>query len=109
MTTEVAYKKAGNSYEETGKIFGVSASTVHRWVRQYEETGDLSNKPLNRNFKKIDPEKLKAYVAEHPDDTQEEVALVFGGCNQAISQAYRRLKITRKKRHYVIKNKILKK
>ncbi|MDE6426107.1 MAG: helix-turn-helix domain containing protein, partial [Ruminococcus sp.] len=36
LTTEVAYKKAGNSYEETGKIFGVSASTVHRWVRQYE-------------------------------------------------------------------------
>ena len=59
----VAYKKAGNSYEDTGKVFGVSASTVHRWVRQYEETGDLSNKPLNRSFKKTDPEKLKAYVA----------------------------------------------
>ena len=105
----VAYKKAGNSYEETGKVFGVLASTVHRWVRQYEETGDLSNKSLKRGFKKIDPEKLKAYVAEHPDDTQEEVAVVFGCCNQAISQAYRRLGITRKKRHYVIKNKILKK
>lgn len=103
----VLYKKAGNSYEETGKIFGVSASTVHRWVKQYEETGDLSNKPLNRSFKKI--EKLKAYVAEHPDDTQKEVALVFGCCNQAISQAYRRLGITRKKRHSAIKNKILKK
>ena len=105
----VAYKKTGNTYEETGKVFGVSASTVHRWVRQYEETGDLSNKPLHRGFKKIDPEKLKAYVAEHPDDTQEEVALVFGCCNQAVSQAYRRLGITRKKRHYVIKNKVRKK
>ena len=94
----VAYKKAGNSYEDTGKVFGVSASTVHRWVRQYEETGDLSNKPLNRSFKKIDPEKLKAYVAEHPDDTQQEVATVFGCCNQALSQAYRRLGITRKKK-----------
>ena len=79
----VAYKKAGNSYEDTGKVFGVSASTVHRWVRQYEETGDLSNKPLNRGFKKIDPEKLKAYIAEHPDDTQQEIATVFGCCNQA--------------------------
>ena len=105
----VAYKKAGNSYEDTGKVFGVSASTVHRWVRQYEETGDLSNKPLNRGFKKIDPEKLKAYVAEHPDDTQQEVATVFGCCNQAISQAYRRLGITRKKRHSVIKNRAKKK
>ena len=105
----VAYKKAGNSYEDTGKVFGVSASTVHRWVRQYEETGDLSNKPLNRGFKKIDPEKLKAYIAEHPDDTQQEVATVFGCCNQVISQAYRRLGITRKKRHSVIKNRTKKK
>lgn len=32
----VAYKKAGNSYEGTGKIFGVSASKVHRFVKQYE-------------------------------------------------------------------------
>jgi len=84
----VAYKKSGNTYEETG---------------------DLSNKPLHRGFKKIDPEKLKAYVAEHPDDTQEEVALVFGCCNQAVSQAYRRLGITRKKRRSAIKNKIQKK
>ncbi len=105
----VAYKKNGNTYEETGKVFGVSASTVHRWVRQYEETGDLSNKPLHRGFKKIDPEKLKAYVAEHPDDTQEEIAKEFGCCNQAISKALKRNGITRKKRHYTIKNKIPKK
>ncbi len=56
-------------------MFGVVKSTVHRWVKQYEETGDLSNKPFNRSFKKIDPEKLKAYVAEHPDDTQEEISV----------------------------------
>lgn len=93
----VAYRKEGHTYEDTGKLFGVSASTIYRWVRQYEETGDLSNRPLNRSLKKIDPEKLKVYVAEHPDDTQEEAALVFGCCNQTISQAYRRLGITRKK------------
>lgn len=62
-----------------------------------EETDDLSNKPLNRGFKKIDLEKLKAYVAEHPDDTQEEVSIVFGCCPQAVSKAYKRLGITRKK------------
>ena len=45
----------------------------------------------------MDSEKLKAYVAEHPDDTLEELALVFGCCNQAINNAYRRLGITRKK------------
>ena len=63
----------------------------------YEETGDLSDKPLNRGFKKTDPEKLKAYVAEHPDDTQEEVSIAFGCCPQAVSKAYKRLGIIRKK------------
>lgn len=29
--TAVTCKKAGNSYEDTGKVFGLSASTVHRW------------------------------------------------------------------------------
>lgn len=105
----VRYQKEGHTYEETAKVFGVVKSTVHRWVKQYEETGDLSDKPVKRGYKKINPEKLKAYVAEHPDDTQEEVALVFGCCPQAISKAYKRLGITRKKRRCVIKNRMKKK
>lgn len=39
--TAVAYQKEGHTYEETAKVFGVVKSTVHRWVKQYEETGDL--------------------------------------------------------------------
>lgn len=105
----VMYKLKGNTYAETAKVFGVVESTVYTWVRKYKETGDLSNKPLNRKFKKIDPEKLKEYVMQHPDDTQEEMAKEFGCCNQAISKALKRNGITRKKRHYTIKNKIPKK
>ncbi|MDE5557365.1 MAG: transposase [Ruminococcus sp.] len=93
----VTYQKEGHTYDEPAKVFGVVKSTVHRWIKQYEETGDLSNKPLKRGFKKIDPEKLKVYVSEHPDDTQEEVATVFCCYPQAISEAYKRLGITRKK------------
>lgn len=107
--TAVSYQKEGHTYDETAKVFGVVKSTVHRWVKQYEETGDLSDKPVKRGYKKINPEKLKEYVAEHPDDTQEEVALVFGCCPQAISKAYKRLGITRKKRRCIIKNRMKKK
>lgn len=97
----VAYQKAGHTYDETAEVFGVVKSTVHRWVKQYDETGDLSNKPLNRSFKKIDPEKLKSYVAEHSDFTQEEIAREFNCSNQAISKAFKRLGITRKKNGYL--------
>ena len=90
----VAYKLKGNTYAEIAKVFGVVESTVYTWVKKYKETGDLSNKPLQRGFKKIDPEKLKAYVKEHPDITQKEMAEAFGCCNQAISKALKRCGIT---------------
>ena len=85
------------SCADTAKVFGVGRSTVQNWVQRYEETGDLSDKPLNRGFKKIDPEKLRAYVKEHPDETQREIADAFHCSNQAVSKAPERLDITRKK------------
>ena len=91
------YLESGDTYAETGKIFGVDSSSVQRWVRQYKETGDLSDKPLHRGFKKIDPDKLRTYVKERPDDTQQEIADEFGCSNQAVSKALKRLGITRKK------------
>ena len=101
----VKYRLAGHTIKETCEVFGVGNYAVSKWVKQYKETGDLSNKPLNRGFKKIDPEKLKAYVAEHPDAYQKEIAEIFGCSAEAIRKAMKRLGITRKKRHYGIMNK----
>ncbi len=58
----------------------------------------MEKKALNRRFRKIDPEKLKTYVAEHPDAYQSEMAEVFGCSESGIRDALRRHKITRKKR-----------
>ena len=77
---------------------------MQSWVQRYEETGDLSDKPLNRGFKKIDPEKLRTYVKEHPDDTQQEIADAFHCSNQAVSKALKRLDITRKKKRAATKS-----
>ena len=49
-------------------------------------------------LQKINPEKLIAYVAEHPDAYQKEIAEEFGCSATAICLAMKRLKITRKKR-----------
>ena len=97
------------SCADTAKVFGVGRSTVQNWVQKYEETGDLSDKPLNRGFKKIDPEKLRAYVKEHPDETQQEIADEFHCSNQAVSKALKRLDITRKKKRAATKNRNWKK
>ena len=105
----VLYRLAGHTYSETAEIFHSSVSAIRVWVQKYQETGDLSDKPLNRGFKKIDPDKLRTYVQEHPDDTQQEIADAFGCTNQAVSKALKRLKITRKKKRFATRSKTLRK
>lgn len=94
----IEYRKDGHTLQETHEIFKVSISTIRSWEIQLEKEGHLEKKPLHRSFKKIDPEKLSAYVAEHPDAYQKEIAEVFGCSATAIHLAMKRLKITRKKR-----------
>ena len=94
----VIYRLQGHTLKETGQVFGVSVSAVREWVRKYQETGDLSDRPPRRRIKKIDPARLRAYVRAHPDQTQAEIAAVFGCRKQAISKAMKRLGITRRVR-----------
>jgi len=55
------------------------------------------NQEIKRSFKKIAPLKLKAYVAQHPDAYQKEIAKEFGCAPSAVQKALKRWKITRKK------------
>jgi hypothetical protein len=43
--------------------------------------------PLNRKFKKLDPEKLIKYVKEHPDAYEREMAGEFNGTMSCIGSA----------------------
>ena len=101
----VKYRLAGHTIKETCEVFGIGNYAVSKWIKQYKETGDLSNRPLNRGCKKIAPEKLKAYITEHPDAYQREIAEIFGCSAEAIRKAMKRLGISRKKRHCVTVNK----
>ena len=105
----IEYRQAGHTLEETHQTFKVSRTTIQIWEKQLKETGDLGKKKLHRSFRKIDPEKLKAYVAEHPDAYQSEMAKAFECSESGIRDALRRYKITRKKRQPAIRSKISKK
>ena len=72
----VKYRLSNHTLEETAEVFGVSKSAVSSWVQKYKETGDLSNKPLNRGFKKIDPEKVKKYLEETENIPEDEIVYV---------------------------------
>ncbi len=62
----VIYQKEGHTYDETAKVFGVVKSTVHRWVKQYEETGDLSNKSLIKRIQENRPGKAESICSRTP-------------------------------------------
>ena len=102
----IEYRQAGHTLEETHQVFKVARSTIQTWEKQLKETGDLEKKELHRSFRKIDPEKLKVYIAEHPEAYQSEMAEVFGCSESGIRYVLRQQKITRKKRQHSIKNKI---
>ena len=101
----IEFLSNGNSQRKAAGIFGISLETVNKWSQQYRDTGNLANKPLNRTFKKIAPEKLLIYVEEHPDAYLSEIAEVFNCTDTAVHKALKRLGITRKKKLTVTKNK----
>ena len=93
----MSYMDEGHTRRETAATFKVSTATLWAWKRQREETGSLAPKKRKETWRKIDPEKLRAYVAEHPDAYQYEIATAFGVRLFAMQKALKRLKITRKK------------
>ncbi len=105
----IEYRQDGHTLEETSRIFKIAISTIRKWENQIKETGNLTPKVPKRSFKKIDPSKLEAYVAQYPDAYQKEIAREFGCAPSAIQKALKRLKITRKKRQTSIRNKVKKK
>ncbi len=97
----MGYLSDGHSYRETAAVFKVSTFTLQAWKSQLKETGTLAPKKRKETWRKIDPDKLRKYVEEHPDAYQHEIATAFGVRLYAIQKALKRLKITRKKNYYL--------
>ena len=97
LREKVMEYRATHSIRKTAEIFGVSVSAIQDWEKIQQKTGKLDKKPLERKWRKIDPEKLRAYIAERPDAFLEEIAEAFECSGEAIRLAMKKLKITRKK------------
>jgi transposase len=104
----IAYLLDGHTQREARDVFHISLTAINRWNQLYTKTGKLEDEKPRRTFKKLDPEKLKEYVKEHPDAYLQEIGDAFGCSDTAVMKALRRLGITRKKRQRGIGNKNLK-
>ena len=105
----IVYLCEGHTQREARDTFHISLTAINRWNQQYTKTGELVDKKPFRTFKKLDPEKLKAYVKEHPDAYLQEIGDAFGCSDTAVMKAFQRLGISRKKRQSGTANKNLNK
>ena len=97
----IEYIREGHTAKETAATFKVSTFTIWKWKSQLNESGTLAPKKRKETWRKIDPDKLRKYVEEHPDAYQHEIAAAFGVRLYAIQKALKRLGITRKKNHFL--------
>ena len=94
---------------EAHEQFNVSRSTINDWLKRYEETGDISPSHHNHrghSHKITDWQKFRAFVCDHADKTQEELAELVPEYirDRTISRALKKINFTRKKRLTDTKN-----
>jgi transposase len=92
------FLEKGNSIRHASKIFGISTFSVNKWKQKLKSTGSLKDRPRRSTVKKLDPEKLKAYVVSHPEAYLSEIGEAFNCSTSSVFSALKRLKITRKKK-----------
>ncbi len=88
----------GHSQSSTAHLFGIGITTLKEWKKREESGQSLEAKIRVRKPKKIDPDKLREHIANHPDDYLREIAIFFCCTASAVHSALKRLNITRKKR-----------
>ena len=92
------YLDEGKDKKSASSMFSIGISTVYRWIQERKERGNIQPKIRPFAYKYIDDEKLKQYMANHQDAFLWEIAEEFSVTKQAIFYALKRLKITRKKK-----------
>lgn len=96
------YIENGGTWESASKIFDVTKQTLANWLRK-QKLQDLAPKARRQSPSKIDSDKLKKYIEDHPGDYLREIAKEFGSTLQGVFYACKRLHITLKKRQSTTK------
>jgi transposase len=100
----IAFKEEGHTFSEMAKVFGISSSTYYRWVKIKKATGKYKpQKTKASRQRKVSREKLEALLEEKPDLYLHEIAEELGCTKQAVHSAFKRYKITRKKKLLLIR------
>ena len=88
----LAQIKEGMSKREAARLFKISPQTLYNWLSREDLRPDLAR----YRHRKIDKEKLRAHVKEHPDMLLRERAAIFGVSVPGLSIALKTMNIRKK-------------
>lgn len=99
----------GLKKSEASQLFNISRNTINLWFERQAETGDVKPKPrqaCQQTGKISDWENFRAFVKQHGDKTQSEMAQLWEGeiSQRTISRALRKIGHSRKKKRMGIAN-----
>jgi len=100
----IEFIESKGSVTEAAVLFKISERTIYYWLKKKKTTGSVKDKIPNRPWRKLNPKVLSEFVEKHSDWTLKEYAQHFNSIPSTICEAFKRLRITRKKRLYVTKN-----
>ena len=100
----VSFVKAGGSKAAAAQRFGVARKTVYNYLT-LAQAGTLAPKESWGTWKKFDPAKVRAYVAQHPEAALWEIGRAFRGTDVGALSALRLLGITLKKTRKISRKK----
>lgn len=96
----VKFIQGGGSKVEAARHFALARSSVYRYLVA-AKNGALPPKTSWGTWRKLDPEKLRAHVQNHPDATLKELQQVFGVSHHAVWVRLGQLGVTLKKTHKI--------
>ena len=105
----IIYCERSRNISEAANIFQISRNTIYQWLKLQKKTGNLAHQVKGTKPRKVDRERLKSYLNDHPDAYLTEIALEFNCHPTAIHYALKGIGYTRKKRTVPTTNKTLKK
>ena len=101
--------ESGQSKVVVSRLLGIARSTLTAWHHQYRRDGNVAPKhgyQQGHSHKITDWQKFRAFVCDHADKTQEELAELWPEniSDRTISRALKKINFTRKKRLTDTKN-----
>lgn len=105
----IAAVERGERKSDVSRMLNISRNTLDLWLKRKEQTGNcqaITHYQQGNRHKISDWQRFREFAKQHGGKTQGQMALLWGDnvSQQNISDALRKLGLSRKKRHTGIEN-----